>query len=169
MVDFLIPPSSEGDRGGDIRHLKEDLAAIIAPGLHLAFEDVARLDLSGLTVAGEQARRTVLVCGPGAFIVLKALAFDGRGENKDAYDLYYVLRNYGSGLEDVAECLRPLLNDPWATKALEVLRRDFTNAQMLGPRRTAQFLVGGSDDDIQRDVAGYVSELLETIGDRSRP
>jgi hypothetical protein len=33
-----------------------------------------------------------------AYVVLKALAFDSRGENKDAYDLFYVVRNYGVGL-----------------------------------------------------------------------
>ena len=32
------------------------------------------------------------MCGPGAFVVLKALAFRDRGEPKDAYDLVYVLR-----------------------------------------------------------------------------
>lgn len=41
------------------------------------------------------------VSGPGAFVVLKGLAFRLRGENKDAYDLVYVLLEYGNGLDDV--------------------------------------------------------------------
>ncbi len=36
-VDFLIPPSAPSDRGGSIRNLEEDFAALIAPGLPLAF------------------------------------------------------------------------------------------------------------------------------------
>ena len=36
-VDFLIPPSDETDQGNLIRHIESDLAAIITPGLELAF------------------------------------------------------------------------------------------------------------------------------------
>jgi predicted nucleotidyltransferase len=49
---------------------------------------------------GERASREIWVCGPGAFVVLKALAFRTRGENKDAYDLYYVIRNYDCQVVD---------------------------------------------------------------------
>ncbi len=45
------------------------------------------------------------MCGPGAYVVLKSLAFRSRGENKDAHDLYYLVRNYGTGIEDVASRL----------------------------------------------------------------
>jgi len=51
------------------------------------------------------------MCGAGAYVVLKALAFDSHGENKDAYDLFYVIRNYGSGVSDVVAKLAPLLDD----------------------------------------------------------
>ena len=78
---------------------------------------------SGQTIVGEDATREIWVCGPGAFVVLKSLAFDLRGENKDAYDLFYVLRNYGACLEDVVERLRPLLGDENTTRAIEILRR----------------------------------------------
>ena len=84
-----------------------DWAAIIAPGLHLAFENNQTLTLDGRTIVGETARRDIRVCGAGAFVVLKALAFHIRGENKDAYDLSYLLRNYGRGVSDVAAQLRP--------------------------------------------------------------
>lgn len=159
-LDFLIPPSLPGDRGGKLRSLENDLAAIIAPGLHLAFSDRKRVTLAGRTLLGEEATRSIWVADAGAFVVLKSLAFDGRGENKDAYDLYYVLRNYGAGIEDVADRLRPLLYDPEALRSVEVLRRDFSNPDGVGPMRVAQFLTGGVDDAIQADVVGHVSELL---------
>jgi hypothetical protein len=92
--------------------------------------------------------------------VLKALAFDGRGENKDAYDLFYVLRNYRSGVADVVAKLAPLLDEPEAKKALKVLRRDFMDPDSVGPRRVAEFITGGPDDDLQADVVGYVVRLL---------
>jgi hypothetical protein len=95
-VDFLIQPSLPGDKGGKLRNIEPDFAAIIAPGLRCAFQDRQRVTLEGSTLFNEKASRDVWVCGAGAYVVLKALAFDSRGENKDAYDLYYVVRNFGS-------------------------------------------------------------------------
>ena len=83
-VDFLIPPSLPGDRGGALRDIEQDFAAIIAPGMHLAFRDREHVEIAGETIFGERATRTISVCGPGAYVVLKALAFRLRGENKDA-------------------------------------------------------------------------------------
>lgn len=110
---------------------------------------------------GEDATRDVWVCGPGAYVVLKALAFGSRGENKDAYDLFYVLRNFGSGIDDIAECLRPLLDDPAGSDAMTILRRDFLDHNGVGPRRVAAFLTRGRDDAIQADVVGFVRQLLD--------
>jgi hypothetical protein len=164
-VDFLIPPSSETDQGGKLRNIEKDFAAVIAPGLKLAFQDRRRVRIEGKTILGENATREVWVCGPGAFVVLKALAFLGRGENKDAYDLYYLVRNFGKGVVDVAECLRPLLGDSETQQALRVLRDDFLDYDGVGPRRVAEFLQGGPDAEIQADVVGFVKLLL----DRCKP
>ncbi len=162
-VDFLIQPTLPEDRGGKLRDIEPDFAAIIAPGLHLAFEDRRRVTLSGQTIMGEDAIRDVWVCGAGAYVVLKALAFDLRGENKDAYDLFYLVRNYGAGVEDVLECLCPLLEDADASKAISVLRRDFLDHNSVGPRRVAEFLAGEPDDTVQAEVVGYVSALVRGL------
>ena len=160
-VDFLIPPSREGDLGGKLRSIERDFAAIIAPGLSLAFQDRCRVKVEGQTIFGETASREIWVCGPGAFVVLKALAFKGRGERKDAYDLFYLIRNFGSGIADVAACLRPLLTYPETQDALRILRQDFLDQDGIGPRRVAEFLHGGPDAETQADVVGFVRGLLE--------
>ncbi len=162
-VDFLIAPSGQADRGGDLRHIEPDLAAMITPGLHLAFQDRELVSLSGPTVRGEMATRSVWVCGPGAYMVLKALAFAARGENKDAYDLYYVVRNYSAGVEAVAARLAPIAADPETVKALEILRRDFLDAHGPGPRRVAEFLGRGPNEALQADVAGFIRRLLAAL------
>lgn len=163
-IDFLMSPTSPEDRGGSLRDLEPDFAAVVAPGLHLAFRDRRRLSLSGQTIVGEAATREIWVCGPGAFVVLKALAFGLRGENKDAYDLFYVLRNFGAGLDDVIEHLKSLLDDENTRKAIEVLRRDFLSENAVGPRRVAEFQTGGPDEAIQADVVGFVGDLLRRLG-----
>ena len=162
-VDFLIAPSLPGDRGGRLRDIEPEFAAVIARGLHLAFEDREEVTLAGETLFGEEATRRIWVAGPGAYVVLKALAFDDRGENKDAYDLFYLIRNYGTGVEDVARRLRPLLADAAAVDALAVLRRDFHAHNAVGPRRVAEFMVGQPDDAIQADTVGYLRSLLDAL------
>ena len=159
-VDFLIPPSLEADKGGDLRHIENDFAAVITPGLRLAFQDRQKVSLEGHTILGEKASREIWVCGPGAFVVLKALAFDQRGENKDAYDLYFVIRNYGNGVDDVCRCLGPLLKEAETQKALKILNRNFFEPDGVGPSRVARFLYGGPDTALQADVVGFVRELL---------
>ena len=159
-LDFLISPSLAADKGGDLRHIQKDLAAVITPGLRLAFWDKQKVSLKGVTLLGEKANRDIWVCGPGAFVVLKALAFDQRGENKDAYDLYFVIRNYGRGIEDVCRCLSPLLEEVETKKALAILNRDFLEPDGIGPSRVAWFQYRGPNADLQADVAGYVKELL---------
>jgi len=85
-IDFLIPPVEDEQRGGAIKHLESDFGAIVAPGLPLAFDERELVDLDGATLAGDRATRSVPVCGPAVYVVLKALAFRRRGTRKDAYD-----------------------------------------------------------------------------------
>ncbi|MDX2022551.1 MAG: hypothetical protein SF187_20105 [Deltaproteobacteria bacterium] len=162
-IDFLIQPTLESDRGGRLRDLEPDFAAIIAPGLRCAFRNHKQVTLKGKTMFGESATRDVWVCDAGAYVVLKALAFDSRGENKDAYDLFYVLRNYGLGPADVAAKLQPLLDEADAQRALDILKRDFTEVSGVGPMRVAAFSTGGPDDQIQADVVGFVNQLLALV------
>ena len=147
-----------------MRNIENDFAALIVPGLNLAFKDRQKITLKGHTILGEQTQRDIWVCGPAAFIVLKALAFDLRGENKDAYDLYYVIRNYGTGVGDIEKCFEPVIKEPDTIKALTILKRDFTQPDNPGPMRVAQFLNEGPDEDIQADVVGFVRELLNKCG-----
>ena len=160
-IDFLIPPGVGTDRGGDLRHIEPGFAAVITPGLHIAFRDRRKVELSGFTPLGEQTTRHIWVCGAAALTVLKAIAFRGRGANKDAYDLSYTWR--GLGIETVACDLEPLLTDPYVEQALVIIREDFAAHDAPGPRRAAMFVKGGSDDELQADVAGLAQRLLSRL------
>jgi len=164
-VDFLIEPETEDStkRAGKLFDLSADWAAIIAPGLHLAFSNYKTITLDEETIMGERAKRDIRVCGAGAFAILKALAFHIRGENKDAYDLYYLLRNYGRGVADIADEIRPFLDDSTTKEALAYLSEDFSEIDSIGPKRTAEFLTGESDEEIQADALGFVASLLREL------
>ena len=161
-VDFLIPPVEESDKGGELRHFESDLAAIVTPGLELAFKDRRWTELAGSLSSGARATREIPVCGPGAFTVLKALAFGNRTENKDAYDLFYAWS--GVGVPEVAESLVPLQPDSYIEDALSVIERDFCHHDGAGPIGTARFMTRELDDNIQADVVGHAQALLRAMG-----
>lgn len=161
-VDFLIPPIEVNDRGGTLRRFESDLAAIVTPGLELAFEDRRWIEMSGRTPSGAWVTREIPVCGPGAFTVLKALAFGNRAENKDAYDLFYVWG--GVGVPDVAGSLVPFQPNSYIDDALSVIGRDFCHHDGLGPVGTARFIARELDENVQADVVGHARALLRSMG-----
>ncbi len=166
-IDFLIGPASEADRPAGIKHLESDFGAVITPGLNLAFRDKEIVPMDGITIMGERAKRDIPVCGPGAFVILKALAFDSRGAPKDAYDLYYTIRNFSRGAEEVADRIIGLLPDTEGEKALGILGRDFTSADLVGPLRAAEFIGDTDQDVIRQDVVGFVNALLVRVDQRA--
>jgi hypothetical protein len=74
--DFLIPPTMSDDKGGRLRNFEEGFAAVITPGLELAFQDRTLVNLSGKTLHDETASRDVWVCEAGA--ELSSNVVDGR-------------------------------------------------------------------------------------------
>ncbi len=162
-VDFLIEATQPGDEGGRLRNLDRNLAAFIIPGLELAFRDSSLVTIEDDLPSGGQAARTIRVCGPAAFTVLKAIAFGNRGADKDAYDLYYVLRHHPLGAVDIGRRIAALGAHQAIDVACEVLRRDFVRAGLVGPVRVARFL-GGPNDSLQADAAGYARDVLRGAG-----
>lgn len=170
-VDFLMPPALDQDPTMRVQNLQPDFGALVTPGLELAFDERVEVELNGHTLKGERARRTVPVCGPAAFIVLKALAFGDRAEPKDAYDLVYVIRHSpGRGGAAIAERLASHAerHAVIVTRALELLQRDFDAPDGIGARRAAEFTIANSTelDDAAADAHGFVDDLLRMTRDR---
>ena len=170
-VDFLMPPAPGQDTNRRVQNLEPDFGALVTRGLELAFNECVKVPIVGKTLSGEEATRDVPVCGPGAFTVLKALAFADRSEPKDAFDLIYLIRGTEDGSVAVAEKLkehaashREVVDD-----AVAFLARDFETPTHIGPRRAAAFdYIDGDDlDAAAADAHGYVDDLLDAYrGDR---
>lgn len=161
-IDFLISPTSPNDRPSEVEHLLDDLGAYIVPGIELAIAEREEVTLEGYTLRAEQVSRQIPVCGPGAFVVLKALALDGRGRPKDAYDLVYLLQRWSDGHDDiVARLAAHERNDARLVgRALGILARDFATLDSVGPARAAEFLQSGDRDGDLADARGVVDDLL---------
>jgi hypothetical protein len=157
VVEFLMDADGEASK---LQNLTGELAAMIMPGIRLAFRDWMSIRLSGRTLDDAVAERDFYVCGPGAFVMTKALAFHDRSFGKDAYDLYYVARNFGSGPNDIADHIRPLLDDEKASEGLEIIQENFASLNHNGPVKLAQFLARENDDDLRADVSGTIMEIV---------
>jgi hypothetical protein len=163
-IDFLMPPVPAQDQAMRVQNLEPDFGAVVTPGLELAFDERVNIELDGRTLKGERAHRAVPVCGPAAFVVLKALAFGDRGEPKDAYDLVYVIRHAAGRGTAIAERLHLHAQHHAAivARALGLLHRDFDNPDEIGPLRAAAFAVTADAelDDTAADAHGFVDDLL---------
>ena len=162
-----MPPAPDQDERVRVQNLEGDFGALITPGLQLAFDERLGIELDGQTLMGERVRRTIPVCGPAAFVALKALAFGDRGEPKDAYDLVYVIRHTRGRGRAIAERLagHAERHGPIVARALALLARDFDSPDGLGPGRAARFTIAeppeqGELDNAAADAHGYVDDLL---------
>lgn len=166
-IDFLLPPLAGIEEGRRTHPLEGDLSAIITPGLQFAHAEREEIAVAGHTLKGERAERTIPVCGPAAFVILKALAFHDRGEPKDAFDLVYVLRRWPDGIADIVERLGAHLESaPTVVRAaFEQLASDFDSPDSIGPQRAAEFDgdPGGDLDAGAADAHGYVDDLLRKV------
>jgi hypothetical protein len=162
-IDFLIAQSNPDQKPGTLQSLERDFAAMVTPALTVAFTDFLDIVIDDQTPAGELACRTVKVCGPAAFVVLKAHAFHNRSEPKDAYDLVYVLKHFGNGDgREIADRFSAIAVTQAATDALAFLAADFASPAHLGAIRAAAF-VGGSGADVRAEAYGYVQEFLKLV------
>ena len=164
VIDFLIDETDTEDHDWErLLNMTEDLAAIRALGLGLAFADAEARSVGGHTLQGDEVERSIRVCGPAAFVILKAIAFHNRGEEKDAYDLIYVLRNWIGGVEDVANRWHKLGGHAAKRKAMEVLARDFSREQVRGPRGASRFLYQSVNAAYVADAVGDLAEFVRLI------
>ena len=169
-IDFLMAPPPGHDETARLHNLEPDLAALVTQGLDLAFSERVDVVLSGETIKREKIERTVPVCGPAAFVLLKALAFADRMEHKDAYDMTYVLQRFPESPSSIAERLTQHARNNQAVieSALGALARDFQAVESIGPQRAAGFTAESEEgaDELAADVHGYVDDFLKACRDR---
>ncbi len=163
-IDFLIPPTTKGEKPGSVKNLEGDFGALISSGLSLAFQDFDEIILDGLTIKGEiVVNKRMRVCGPGAYVVLKSFALNNRGENKDAYDLYYIIRNYGDNPDEAAKRFIGLGSNEHCERAITILKENFLELDSVGVKRATEFIVGEgvADEDLQAEIRAFMVRFID--------
>jgi hypothetical protein len=179
VVDLLCDAADPAE-GGQVAELPGErrLSALKIPGAHLVTRDYVEVEITApLLDERGVATEVVRVANVVPFVVLKALAYEDRFEEKDAYDLVYCLTYYGDGPAAVAaqfvDRLRRWPDEPLLRRALAILRDRFATdertagARKDGPISYARFLADpgrrGLDARHRQDAAAVVEVFLDAM------
>lgn len=143
-----------------------DFRAIEADGARFALGHRQTLTFQGHMPDGRQNTITIQVASLPAFIVMKAYALDGRDKPKDAYDLYFCLKNYQGGPKGLAKILAPDKANPEVRGALAILASKFSSPDDYGPGSVVLFLSPedpGERRFLARDAYSLMKAFLESL------
>ena len=107
IIDFLMPKDAEIVK--NVPPLISEFAVQRADGADLAVRFYQMVAIAGAMPNGGTNRVEVAVCSIPALLAMKGHAIAGRYKQKDAYDVYYCIRNYPGGPQALADACRPLL------------------------------------------------------------
>ena len=93
---------------------------------------------------GGRNRIYIAVASIPAFLAMKVYAIENRDKRKDAYDIYYCIRNYPGGINGLAEATRPLLSVKSALTGFRLISGKFRHAKDFGPTSVRKFVDGSS-------------------------
>ena len=139
QVDLL-----SGEYGGTGRSRRtqkvQDLRPRKARGADLAFDDPVHVKISGELPGGVKDTATIRIASIVPFIVMKAMAMRDRLKQKDPYDIYYCLKYFPGGIEDIAESFSLLRRNKLVGEALGILAEKFDSPEHVGPVHITEFL-----------------------------
>jgi hypothetical protein len=180
VLDLLCDvPSREGPRLVNLSGDARGLSAVRIPGAHIVFHDYVEVAITAELLDDRGvATEIVRVAGIAPFVVLKAIAYDDRVEEKDAYDLVYTIANYEGGPEAAADIfigsVRRAADDiVFFERAVAVLRSRFGSDETTeghrkdGPTSYARFLTDpgreGQDMLNRRNATAVVEAFLARL------
>lgn len=171
IVDFLMPRDAEIVNNSP--PLISDFAVQRADGADLAMRFYQFVAIAGPMPEGGMNRVEIAVCSIPALLAMKGHAVEGRYKQKDAYDIYYCIRNDPGGPEALAEECRPLLEHASGVQGYGFIAGKFDSVDGFGPTCVRRFvedtnvLGDRSPDQWQQDAFGQVDAWLRALGLRS--
>ena len=145
LVDLLMPRTARPSANRP--PLVMGLRVQGVDGGEIALTNPVRLPIDGAMPDGRQNSVSLLVASIPALLVMKGYALDGRDKQKDAYDIYFSVRNYAGGPVALANECAPLLHEPIARKGFMKISAKFRSDRDYGPQSVVQFFGGGADFD----------------------
>lgn len=168
IVDFLMLRDAEIVK--NTPPLVADFAVQRAYGADLALRFYQLVAVDGPMPDGGKNRVEIAVCSIPALIAMKGYALHGRLKQKDAYDIYYSIRNYPGGADALAEACRPLLEHKSGVQGFKYVAEKFDSPESFGPTCVRRFvedtgiLGERTPEQWQMDAFGQVDAWLRALG-----
>lgn len=168
IVDFLRPYDAVIVKNKP--PITPDFATQRAFGADLATRFYKMVAIEGDMPQGGKNTVQIAVASIPTLLAMKGYALDGRTKQKDAYDVYFSIRNFPGGIEElVAEC-KPLLDHQSGVEGFQHIASKFKHADDFGPTCVRNF-VAESDilgdrgpDEWQQDAFGQVDAWVKAMG-----
>jgi hypothetical protein len=171
IVDFLMPRDAEIVK--NTPPLIADFAVQRADGADLALRFYQLVAVDGPMPEGGRNRVEIAVCSIPALIAMKGYALRGRFKQKDAYDVYYSIRNYPEGIEALAEACRPLMKHDSGAQGFTYVAEKFDTPDGFGPTCVRRFVADSgilgerTPEQWQMDAFGQVDAWPRALGLRT--
>jgi len=164
-VDFITEPEVVMRLSPDkFLAVQRDLQAVVIRGSNVVFSHNFEHKIEGVLPSGAETKAVAKVADVVGSLATKGLALKGRYKEKDAYDIYFVLRYYKGGPKKVAEEVRSFLGESIIAEALEEIREKFRTVRSEGPFQVAYFLAP-EDDRLRERIQGEAYAVLNAFFD----
>lgn len=167
IIDLLMPRDEKGDKNPT--KLIPNLRVQGVEGGDIALLNNILLAIDGIMPDGRQNSVELKIVTIPAFLVMKGHALVGRDKKKDAYDIYFSVRNFSGGPTALAEACMPLLGNDVVRKGYEHIAGKFRHEADFGPVTIRIFLEESSGlgemtpDQVQTDAFMRVSAWLRLM------
>ena len=118
---------------------------------------------------GRKNHVRIAVASIPALLAMKGYAINNRMKHKDAYDIYYCIRNYPDGIAALVEVTLPLLEIETARKGYSFISEKFRDIDDFGPTSVRNFVESSealgnrSAEQWQQDAFGQVDAWLSAL------
>lgn len=168
IVDFLMPRDAEIDRNRP--PILDDFAVQRADWADLAIHFNQLVAVRGSMPKGGTNKVEIAVCSIPALLAMKGHAVQRRYKQKDAYDIYYCVRNYPEGIGALAADCKAVLALPSGAAGFGFVNDKFDTPDGFGPTCVKNFVAESNilgertADQWQLDAFGQVDEWLRALG-----
>lgn len=168
LIDLLMPDDVKARKNRP--PLVEGLRVIEASGGRVALEHNVTHRLEGKMPDGRHNAVELQVASIPAFLVMKGFALTGRDKKKDAYDIYFSVKNFDGGPAALADACKALLRDESVAMGYRKIAGKFRHQDDFGPQTVKMFLAESdalgdlTPDEIQVDAFMQVRTWLRALG-----
>ena len=168
VVDFLMPRDAEIAKNRPA--LLSRFAVQRADGAELALRFNQMVAIDGDMPGGGRNCVPIAVASIPALLAMKGYAIANRLKRKDAYDIYYSVRNFPNGIDALVEATRPLLDVHSARRGYCLISEKFRDFDDFGPTSVRKFVEGSllldgrTANQWQQDAFGQVDAWLRGLG-----